>query len=685
MDREQVCRWWQIFSDEKSPTEVRVIGSNTNYILTGYYMDINNVLRDIEAHDRTEGEQIYFTINKVDPSCYSRTQRERLIKATSKIPTTADNDIVARKWVLIDLDTEKRTGISSSDAEVEAAHRKAAEIFDFLKKNGFNEPVVAMSGNGYHLLYRCDMPITQESNEMVKRFLQALNMIFTTETGVKVDEKVFNPARICKLYGTTAKKGSNTPDRPHRVARLLRVPETITPTPTAYFERIANWFPEESPTPSSDNQWGRGKFDVREFLNKHCIQYREQRTAGGTKFILDHCAFDPSHKGKDAMVFQRDNGALAYVCLHDSCSHYHWKDFRLLYEPDAYDKKTYKESREKIRYNEHRAPEPVEETEEMGKKWLEMQDIAWVDVTKLPSIQTGYWDIDKRTGGLLLGDVTVISGTSGSGKTSWIDCICLNAADKGVKVAVWSGELQDFRFKSWLMQIAAGKVHVRSMPGIENGYYVEQKKADIISRWLADKIYLYNNNYGNKWSQLSADIEAAVNEKGVQLVVIDNLMALNLDGGGMSSNEKQTALITSLKELAKKRNIHVILVCHPRKEIGFLRKESISGTADLTNLCDNLFIIHRVGKDFEKRAGEFFEMKNVKPMLIYGNVVEICKNRALGVMDVLTGLYYQKESRRLTQDEADTGRYGCCAELDAIESNNDRPFPVADENEELPF
>jgi len=27
---------------------------------------------------------------------------------------------------------------------------------------------------------------------------------------------VFNPARICKLYGTLSRKGDSTPERPHR-------------------------------------------------------------------------------------------------------------------------------------------------------------------------------------------------------------------------------------------------------------------------------------------------------------------------------------------------------------------------------------------------------------------------------------------------------------------------------------
>lgn len=676
MDREQVCKWWGLFHDGKTPIEVRIVGERRT--LSGYYMDINKLISDIEPHDNVIGEQIYFTLNVVNQACYGRAQRETLAVTSSKMPTTSDNDITARRWILVDLDTKRPAGISASAEELKKAHMKAVEVFRFLLGNGFSEPVAAMSGNGYHLLIPCDMRVSAETDMTVKRFLQSLSMMFSDDD-VEVDEKVFNRSRISKLYGTMAKKGSNSADRPFRMSKIVSVPEEVKPTPASYFEKIAAMYPEDSPQPSSDNNWGRGKFDVREFMSRHGIGYREQRAAGGTKFILDHCAFNPEHKGKDAMVFQRDNGALSYVCFHNSCAHYHWKDFRLYYEPDAYDKKEYQHYQDKRRYyNPAPPPAPVKETEEKGHKWLQMSEIQWVDVNSLVSIKTGYWDIDHKIVGLLMGDVTVVSGTSGSGKTSWIDCICLNAVQQGFKVAVWSGELQDFRFRSWMMQIAAGRLYTRKMPDTENYYYVDNETSDAIARWLDGKLYLYNNDYGNHWSQIFADVTEIVERQNVQLIVLDNLMALNLDTTDGDKYARQTAFINDLKEFAKKRDIHVILVCHPRKDMGFLRKESISGTADLTNLCDNLFIIHRVGKDFDTRAREFFGKARVSDIMErrYGNVVEICKNRALGIMDVLVGMYYEIESRRMKNSETELAHYGWECDAEGLRSN---------EEDELPF
>lgn len=696
MDREQVYRWWQLFHYDGYPVEVRVISGKLNF--SGYYKDIENLIADIEPHDRTADEQIYFTLNVVNDACYARDQRERLV-AKPKV-TTSDNDIIERRFVLIDLDPKRLTGISASDFEVEKAHVKAARVYEYLKQNGFNEPVVAKSGNGYHLLYPCKIYVSAETDNVIRRFLLALSMLFSDEE-VDVDEKVFNRSRICKLYGTIAKKGANAQDRPHRMSAIIKIPDEVIPVSIDYFQKIADQYPEDNPAPSRDNGWGRERFDIHDFLNRHGIAYREQSVAGGKKFILEHCAFNPEHRGKDAVIFQRDNGALSYVCLHNSCSHYHWRDFRLLYEPDAYDKKDYHEFQSKRRYYEpigQQPPQPIGEQSDKGRKWLQMSDIKWVDVESLVSIPTGYYELDRKIIGLMLGDVTVVSGMSGAGKTSWIDCICLNAVQKGFKVAIWSGELQDFRFRGWMMQIAAGKNDVVKKYGTDNYYYAPKQVADLISRWLDGKMFLYNNQYGNRWSQLFSDIKEAVEKMSVQLIVLDNLMALNLDSFDGDKYAKQTLFINDLKEYAKLLNIHIILVCHPRKEMGFLRKESISGTADLTNLCDNLFIIHRVGKDFETRATEFFGKKRAEEIMDgrFDSMVEVCKNRALGIVDYLVGLYYEQESRRLKSTVAENIVYGWSDGTPYIptpapeqppvpEPKPDLPFDPPGEDEETPF
>ena len=259
--------------------------------------------------------------------------------------------------------------------------------------------------------------------------------------------------------------------------------------------------------------------------------------------------------------------------------------------------------------------------------------------------------------------------------------LVLNSVQRGFKSAIFSGELQDFRFLSWLDQMAAGKSYVVPVPGYEGIYNARPDIAKKINAWLGDRVLLYNNAYGSKWSQLFADVKKCVVDNQTQIVFIDNLMALQLDAYQGDKNERQTQFINDLKDLAKSANIHIVLVCHPRKEDTrqLLRKESIAGTADLTNLCDNLILMHRVGRDFEKKATEFFGAKTAQELMDYDIVLEVAKNRSLGVVDYVLGLYYEPETRRILNDPTENIVYGwddqpASVELPGLTDDDDLPL-----------
>lgn len=698
MNEITIRQWYDTFKSGEELVEVRIVDNAYKRTYSGYFTDVNTLLNEIRKYDNCN---IYFTLNAINPACYDREQHDRIV--TKPKSTTSDNDIVGRDWILIDIDTKKPSDTNSTDEEKEMAKEVVNNVFKFLRDEGFEKPVVCDSGNGFHLLYKIAMKNSNENTTICKEFLQVLDMLFSNPN-VEIDCSTFNSSRICKLYGTFSRKGSNTKKRPQRESKILRIPDDVKITPNEYFAKVAAMLPKPE-QPSKSNYYSNEKFDLEAFLNKHHIAVRNiVRTSSFTKYILDECPFNSSHRAPDSAIFEMSNGGLGFKCLHSSCSQYTWKDFRLKFEPDAYDHKEYQRHEHKMQYYSSQKKEPFvpkKEDSAKGKKWLAMTDVQYVDMSKLVAIPTGYKELDKKIIGLLMGDVTVLSGLSGSGKTSWIDCVVLNAVQRGYKVGIWSGELQDFRFQSWIDQISAGKNYVCKKEGYENYYYAPKNIANQINKWLEGKLFLYNNNYGSKWQQLFADIKTLVENEGTQLIVLDNLMALQIDSYDGDKYTQQTRFINDLKEYAKAKNIHVILVCHPRKEGGFLRKESISGTADLTNLADSVIIIHRIGKDFEQRAGEFFGKDKVLPYLKYNSVIEVCKNRSMGVIDLLVGMYYEVESRRLKNEISENIVYGWqeqpsqltfeptpesdVSDLQDIYDNMSNQLPFGNELQELPF
>lgn len=658
IDEKTIRRWWDIFKAPNHLTEVRIIGGRANY--SGYFSDVETMLSEIKRCDGLKLGGIYATLNEPVDGLDAREQSGCIVKSPKQM--TADKEITARRFILIDFDSERPSGINATDEEVKFAEGTMRDVYRYLRDQGFSAPVVAFSGNGYHLYYKINLPNTDENTALIKRFINVLDMMFGDIKTVKVDTSVYNASRIAKIIGTQSYKGCNTPTRPQRMSFFVHVPDKFEETGIEYIRKVASEYPEVE-APSRANNYSTEKFDIEGFIQEHHIEIaRRVKFVGGEKLILAECPFNPNHKAPDSAIFVMDSGAIGFKCLHASCANMKWRDVRLHFDPSAYDRKEREEFQRRRAYYGKQAPQPVQVVKEdsRGKKWLQMSEIKWIDPASYVSIPSGIEKLDNKIMGFTLGDVTILSGLSGSGKTTLLNHFILNAVHRGYKAAAWSGELQDFRFQSWLDQMAAGKAFVVQKHGYSNLYYAPKATAEVINKWMEGKFWLYNNDYGSGFTQLFSDIKECVALNGVQLILLDNLMALDLDDADGSENERQTRFIKDVKQYAKQANVHIIVVCHPRKEQSFqlLRKESIAGTANLTNLCDNLLISHRVGNDFVRRAKDFFGEAAVSELMGFSLVLEIAKNRSLGVVDFLIGLYYENESRRIKNDETENIVYG---------------------------
>lgn len=693
----ELRRWWDVERRNGLLTEVRLI-SPEGKIGSGYFKNIDNIISEL---NRYPGYGVYYTINTPLEECYGRIQKEKFYFRVKS--TTQDKEIRGRDEVVIDLDPCRVSGTNSTEEELGYAKKRANDIYKWLLDNGFYPPIVNISANGVHLKLRCAMKNTDENAETVKKFLAAIDMLFSDEK-VDCDTTLYNASRILKCCGTMSYKGNDDPnsDRPRRMATYVKVPDDWYDNinPNEYFEKVAAMLPEEE-KPDRSNNYRPNSFNLDDFIKEHNIQIDKVVTTNKmVKYILHECPFCGS-KAPDSALFRiLPSNALAFRCLHNRCSHQDFKSFRLHFDPSSYSRREYNEYLQRQRYygSYQREPfKPVAEREGQPK-WLSLKQIAYVDVSQLAALPTGLIDFDKKTGGLLLGDVTIMSGISGAGKTSLIDTIIANVVDRGYKVAVWSGEMQGFRYAQWQHQVLAGRPYVVKKEGWDNFWYCPKNIADKINEWLDGKFWLYNcEEYGSRFAQLMNDIKEVVEREGINLIVIDNLAALNLSDLNGQKYEQQTQFITEVKDFCKKANVACIIICHPRKVVSFLRKEDVAGTADLVNLADNLVILHRVGKDFVQRAGEFLGTTEVEKYKDFSSVLEIAKNRSMGVVDYLVGLYFEPESRRLKNSVAEHIVYGWAsapiqqsisyepAPDFSTPSDTFDPFVPADPNEPVPF
>ena len=147
-------------------------------------------------------------------------------------------DVPRRAWLLVDCDPVRPADSNATDGEKSLAVQLAETIRSALRALGWPEPILADSGNGAHLLYRIDLPNDAESTAIVKAVLATLAVRFDTEA-VKVDRKVFDAPRLVKLYGTRARKGPATPDRPHRYSAVLSAPADPESVPVMALKEMA--------------------------------------------------------------------------------------------------------------------------------------------------------------------------------------------------------------------------------------------------------------------------------------------------------------------------------------------------------------------------------------------------------------------------------------------------------------
>ena len=218
-DRNEILRVCQVLFAPGQVAELRALDAVTRewrrpHTVSGYFDDWEKLAATAMT---IQARGVYVTLNPVNPALLARANnRVRDMKAGEA--ATSDTDISVRRWLPIDCDPVRPSGISATEAEHDLALARAREIRAYLQAQGWPEPLLADSGNGAHLLYRVELPV--DDGGLVEKALAALAFRFTDEL-VVVDQKNFNPARIWKLYGTLAAKGDPTPERPHRLSRLV--------------------------------------------------------------------------------------------------------------------------------------------------------------------------------------------------------------------------------------------------------------------------------------------------------------------------------------------------------------------------------------------------------------------------------------------------------------------------------
>lgn len=339
--------------------------------VSGYYDDLSRLAEDAaQWSGRAPG--VYVTLNPANPDLLARSANR--VREWAKY-ATSDADIVQRHWLPIDLDAARPSGISSTDQEHEAALTRGRLIVSWLTERGFPTPIVGDSGNGGHLLYPIDLPNDDRSRVLTERCLKALALWFDDDV-VKVDAGTFNAARIWKIYSTLAAKGDNLAERPHRLARLLEIPDSLEAVSVSLLEELAAMIP--LPSGNDAHRSNGDKFDASKWLETHGLEVaRVKPWQRGTLYELAVCPWNSEHK-RSARVIQLASGALSAACFHNSCATYRWHDLRQMIDPNrASTFSTYSGTNGNSNTSDDQMEQTLDDEAERGSEPVTFPEAGW--------------------------------------------------------------------------------------------------------------------------------------------------------------------------------------------------------------------------------------------------------------------------------------------------------------------
>lgn len=223
----------------------------------------------------------------------------------------------------------------------------------------------------------------------------------------------------------------------------------------------------------------------------------------------------------------------------------------------------------------------------------DLADVEAVDINSLERIYTNIPTLDKAIGGLVMGQVVLLTGKRGEGKSTFMSQLICEALDQGHNVFAYSGELAAFHFKRWLDFQLAGKDNIdrgENMFG-DATYSIPADVVERISKWYKGRAFIYDNEWDSTETEMESlpdTVEKVIRQYGCKLICIDNLMtAMDRVDDQNNLYLAQSNFVGRLKKIAVKFNVVIVLVAHPRKSNGRdFDNDDVSGSSDITNKVD---------------------------------------------------------------------------------------------------
>lgn len=190
------------------------------------------------------------------------------------------------------------------------------------------------------------------------------------------------------------------------------------------------------------------------------------------------------------------------------------------------------------------------------------------------------------------GEVSVLAGTNGHGKSMFLSQVTLDLCYQAERVMVASFEMKPVKQMQRMSRQAYG------------GREPPVAFLRTFHSWTDGRLWLYDHVGAVEWRKLIAVMRYAAAKHGITQFVIDSLMKCVR---GEDDYNAQKDFVNELCAFAQAHNVHIHLVHHVRKgesEHTAPGKFDVKGAGAITDQVDNVFIVWRNKKAEQARNGE---------------------------------------------------------------------------------
>lgn len=233
----------------------------------------------------------------------------------------------------------------------------------------------------------------------------------------------------------------------------------------------------------------------------------------------------------------------------------------------------------------------------ISKRTIAMCDVRPEDDEAAEKLHSGIDGLDRLTGGFRYGHLVILTGERGLGKSTLGSQFVAEAVNHGIVSYIYSGEMRNCDVQNWIDRQFVGPrfIKERTSKSGYKFYILDKDKEERVWQWYAKYLYMFNNEFDagdedGEDEQVSVlnELQDAIVNLGARVLLVDNLMIALDDDLEAELNREQTRFVNRLSRLAKKYDVLVFLVAHPRKGTNAEKSsnDDVSGSGHITDLAN---------------------------------------------------------------------------------------------------